>query len=118
MDIGCGDGRLLVAAALRGATCVGIEADPVFSSRAESRAAESGVSASIRIITGDASVVTDVSGVTVVFVYLVPTGLAVMADRLADAHRSGARIVSNMFAIPGLPVRERRLAKGCPVYLY
>lgn len=28
-DIGCGDGRLLVAAAQRGATAVGVEYDPV-----------------------------------------------------------------------------------------
>lgn len=38
--------------------------------------------------------------------------------RLTAARDAGARIVSNMFSIPGFVQREKRLAKGLPVYLY
>ena len=117
-DIGCGDGRLLIAAAQRGATCVGIEYDAVFAGRAEAAAAAAGLSHAVRIVHGDATVVTDLTGATVVFVYLVPDGLKLMMPRLTAALAAGARLLSNMFALPGLVHTERRLAKGLPVYLY
>lgn len=117
-DIGCGDGRLLVAAARLGATCVGVEYDPIYAGRAEARAAEAGVSSMVSIICGDATVVTDLAGATVVFVYLVPTGLRLMLPRLLSALAAGACIVSNIFSLPGVAPAEKRLAKGVPVYLY
>ena len=117
-DIGCGDGRTLVAAAARAARCVGIEYDPVFSARAEAKAAAAGLSDRITIITGDALVVTDLSEATVVFVYLVPDGLRKMLPLLTEALDRGVRIVSNIFSLPDIEYTEKRLAKGLPVYLY
>mmetsp|Transcript_24135 Transcript_24135/g.37377 ORF Transcript_24135/g.37377 Transcript_24135/m.37377 type:complete len:240 (-) Transcript_24135:112-831(-) len=90
LDIGCGDGRVLVAAAERGAVryCVGIENDAELASRARRRASSLNSRACRRIfvLEGDALLHTErlLAGVhrtdgipapTAVFVYLLPAGL-------------------------------------------
>lgn len=117
-DIGCGDGRLLLAAAARGARGVGVEYDAVFAERATAAVAAKGLQDTVSIVHGDAVEVVDTSTATVVFVYLVPEGLAKVAHHLQAARDRGARIVSNMFGVPGWTPTKTERIKGLPVYLY
>jgi len=52
-DLGCGDGRLLVAAARRGATAVGVELDETHAARASSNVAAAGVADRATVVSDD-----------------------------------------------------------------
>ncbi len=129
-DIGCGDGRFLVAAATAGAIAVGIERDAALVARGRARIEEAlpGVTTAhgpapdggsrIRLVHGDATTTADLAGATVVFVYLVPTGLRIVKPLLEAVVASGGRVVSNIFSVPGWKPSDKRTAKGLPVYLY
>jgi SAM-dependent methyltransferase len=57
----------------------------------------------------------------VLFVYLVPGGLVAVTPTLAAALAAGARVVSNMFRVPGLEAylaHTATTARGMRVYLY
>lgn len=107
-DLGCGDGRIAIAAARRGAHAVGIELDPELAAKARAAAAAAGVADRVRIVEGDLYAA-DLSPATVVAAYLGTLPLQKLAPRLARL-RDGARIVSHDFAIPGaVPARVERL---------
>jgi hypothetical protein len=72
----------------------------------------------IRVVHGDATTTEDLSEATVVFIYLVPKGIAKVQALLEAVVRTGGRVVSNVFAVPGWTPTTRVLAKGLPVYLY
>jgi len=116
-DLGCGDGRLLLAAArgTPGLRCVGVEYDRVYYDRAVS-ACEG--AEGVEIIHGDV-VNVDLSSATAVFVYLVPNGLKLVEEKLRGVLERGGRIVSYMFSVPGVVAKETGSAKGgCKVSLY
>ncbi len=126
-DLGCGDGRVLLAAAAScpGVRCTGFEFDPAVVERAHSSlraaAAAGGASAdaAARVVVhaGDARAA-DLSAASVVFVYLVPAGLAAVRAALEGVLARGGRVVSNMFKIPDAEPDETRDARGCKIYLY
>jgi precorrin-6B methylase 2 len=94
LDFGCGDGRLLIAAAERGSRAIGVEGDSAVAERARRRAAESGVGDRVRVVHGDAWRV-DLGDVTVVFLFL-PADLVprVLRHALRRLPR-GARVVAH-----------------------
>jgi hypothetical protein len=94
IDLGCGDGRIVVAAAQRGCRAVGFELDPWLVARARAAVTEHGVEDEVRIIEAD-SRLADVSTGTVVFLFLPP---ALVRDILPQVHASlppGARIAAH-----------------------
>jgi SAM-dependent methyltransferase len=108
-DLGCGDGRIVVTAAVRhGARGIGLEihAERVRAARERARAA--GVAHLVEIVHGDLFEV-DVSEATVVALYLFPE----LNDRLVPQLRRlrpGARIVSHDFGFGALrPERVLRV---------
>src|ERR671919_1136131 len=69
-DLGCGDGRIVIAAAQKfGARGVGVDIDPRLIVQAEANARTAGVQNRVKFIIGDAMKV-DVSNATVVTLYL------------------------------------------------
>jgi len=120
-DLGCGDGRLLLAAARRGARAVGIEYDERFVERARAAASDAQLSDLVSIICGDACTV-DLALATKVFVYLVPEGLQRMEPALAAALRSGKPIASYTFSVPAWEPSEvltaGTRAPECKVWVY
>ncbi|TNF36553.1 MAG: methyltransferase domain-containing protein [Deltaproteobacteria bacterium] len=107
-DLGCGDGRIAIAAARRGAHAVGIEIDPARAATARAKAKAAGVAERVRIVEGDLYEA-DLSAATVVAAYLGTLPLQKLAPRLAQL-RDGARVVSHDFAIPGaVPAQVKRL---------
>ncbi|MBI4956526.1 MAG: methyltransferase domain-containing protein, partial [Myxococcales bacterium] len=103
-DLGCGDGRILVAAAKRGARAVGFDVDPARVAEAREAARRAGVAELVRVEEADMFTV-DLSPATVVTLYLSPEYNKRLLPQLAKL-RFGARVVSNDFEIPGVPARQ------------
>jgi hypothetical protein len=97
VDLGSGDGVLVIAAAKRGARARGIEYDPRLVEFSKGRARDAGVSARAKFVRGDIFE-SDFSDATVVSTFLLPS----MNYRLIPAFlalKPGTRIVANTFAI-------------------
>jgi len=98
-DLGCGDGRIPIAAARTyGARGVGIDIDParIAESRANARAA--GVEHLVEFRLGDA-LAADVSPATVVTLFLLPSSNVALRPMLQKQLKPGARIVSHAFSM-------------------
>jgi hypothetical protein len=97
VDLGSGDGILVIAAARRGVRARGIEYDAGLVAFSKRKAAEAGVSQLTRFVRGDIFK-TDFSDATVVTTFLLPS----MNLRLRPtflAMKPGTRIVANTFGI-------------------
>jgi len=100
-DIGCGDGRIVIAAAKeRGARSVGIDIDAALIETARKNAAAAGVGGRVRFICQDA-VQSDFSEASVLAVYLLPESLALLRPKFEDELKPGTRIVTHDYEIPG-----------------
>ncbi len=96
-DLGCGDGRIVVAAALkRKARGVGVDMDPARIADAMEYAGNTGVEFSVEFIEGDLLEV-DIKEATVVTLYLLDEVNVLIRPRLLDELRPGTRIVSHAF---------------------
>jgi SAM-dependent methyltransferase len=100
-DIGCGDGRMVIAAAkIRGARGVGIEIDPALVAECRAAAKREGVQRLVRFLEMDATKAR-LTEATVVMAYLLPESLEELAPLFERDLRPGARIVSHNYRIPG-----------------
>jgi SAM-dependent methyltransferase len=98
-DLGCGDGRIVIAAALKfGARGVGVDIDPQLVARAQADARAAGVADRAKFSVQDAMTV-DVTPATVVTLYLLAASNAKLRPILAKQLRPGARIVSHNYPI-------------------
>jgi protein-L-isoaspartate O-methyltransferase len=98
-DLGCGDGRIVIAAARSfGARGVGVDIDPARIEDARVNARRAGVDHLVTFRVEDARS-TDVTEATVVTLYLVAALNAQLRPRLMTQLRPGARIVSHNFPI-------------------
>jgi precorrin-6B methylase 2 len=94
-DLGCGDGRIVVEAARRGARGVGVDLDPRRIAEARANASAAGVADRVELRVGDLFQ-TDVRPATVVMLFLYPRVNLELRPRLLAQLRPGARIVSHM----------------------
>lgn len=99
VDLGSGDGRVVIAAARRGARALGVEYDPLLVLRSREAAARAGLSARARFVRGD-MYTARVPQATALALFLLPTNLAKLRDGFLSL-RPGTRIVINTFGIPG-----------------
>ena len=120
VDLGSGDGVLVIAAAKRGLRARGIEYDRGLVDYAKRKAEEAGVGARTRFVRGDIFK-TDFSDATVVTTFLLPS----MNLRLRPtflAMRPGTRIVANTFAIadwePDETVKVEPCERWCTALLW
>lgn len=96
-DLGCGDGRIVVAAALeRNTRGIGIDMDPARVADAMEYAGNSGVEFMVNFFEGDL-LEADFSEATVVTLYLLDLVNVELRPRLLDELRPGTRIVSHAF---------------------
>jgi SAM-dependent methyltransferase len=120
-DLGCGEGEIVIAAALHyGARGVGVDLDPERITNARLNAARAGVTDRVTFIEQDLFT-TDVSGATVVTLYLGPEINRRLRPKLLRELRPGTRIVSHDFSMgewePERTVRVPQ-APGHVVYLW
>jgi SAM-dependent methyltransferase len=104
-DLGCGDGRIVIAAARRGARAVGVDIEAHWVSEAAKNAAAAGVSGRASFELQDALTV-DLSPATVVMLYLVEWSTRMLDAKLAAELRPGARIVSHSFGMGDRPAEK------------
>ncbi|RHY51371.1 hypothetical protein DYB26_006636 [Aphanomyces astaci] len=99
-DIGCGDARFLVTAAVStGCTCIGIEYDADLVRRAHLSVEQHHVVDLVSIRHEDATDA-DFTDATLIFLYLVPKGIQALLPRLIEARARGVKICTNIFSIP------------------
>lgn len=120
-DLGCGDGRIVIAAALRyKAKAVGVEISPKLAEEATAAIKKAGLSGRARIIQGDL-LQTDLSDADVVTIYLATQLNAELRPRLEKYLHPGARVVSHDYAVPGWkPTHVERTGgrQGHVIYVY
>jgi SAM-dependent methyltransferase len=100
-DLGSGDGRLLVAAARRGARAVGIELSLVRAWHSRALILLSGRASGITVRREDLFKA-DISEATVVHIYLLAQTHERIKDKLLKELPAGARIIATGFPLPGL----------------
>lgn len=119
-DMGCGDGRWLVAAAKRyGCRCVGLELQAQAADDARRAAAEGGVSDLITVLEEDFYTHGGYGEATAVALYLSKEGAKSLAALLRKVLAPGVVVVCLGFHLPGWIARGTfREDVGFPVFLY
>ncbi len=120
-DLGCGDGRMVIEAAKRGAKAVCVELREDLIRTAMENAEKAGVRDRIVFVNEDFHRV-NLSDATVVYMYLLTRVNASLKPKLEAELKPGTRVVTLDFAIPGWkPVEvERHNVAGLTrvIYLY
>lgn len=118
-DLGCGDGRIVIAAAARyGARGVGIDMDPYPLGMARAAALRAGVADRVRFIRGDLFEA-DLRGATVVTLYLSPEVNQRLLPKLLSELPAGARIVSHRFDMGKAWAPQKTVRRGdATIYLW
>jgi SAM-dependent methyltransferase len=105
IDLGSGDGRIVIEAAKRGARALGVDIDPNLVRHATENAQKAGVADRAQFLVKDIFE-TDLSAATVVAFYLLPEFNAKLLPKLL-ALKPGTRIVSHDGGIGDWPPDER-----------
>jgi SAM-dependent methyltransferase len=119
-DLGCGDGKIVIAAARRGARGVGIDIDPARIAEANDNARRAGVADRVTFILGDIfDPAIRIGDATVVALYLWERLNVKLIPRFKSELRPGTRIVSNSFTLgPTWPPEKSQLVGIHYVYLW
>ncbi len=116
-DLGCGDGRIVLAAAKQyGVRAVGIEIDPKLVELARENVRKEKLEDKVTIRQGDIFE-EDFSDATVVTMYLLPELNEKLMPKLAELPR-GSRIVSHSFAMKGAKPETVETVLGKKIYLW
>ena len=117
-DLGSGDGRIAIAAAGEfGARAVGVEIEPRLVEESQRNAEEAGVGSRVRFVQQDLFNV-NLSEASVVTVFLLPGINVMLAPKLLEELRPGARIVSYRHDMgEWRPDRTIRI-DGSPIYCW
>lgn len=105
VDLGSGDGRVVIAAAKRGAHALGVEFDPGLVAFSRRRASEAGVSERARFVRQD-FFEADFSHATVVALFLLPEINVRLRPKIL-ALKPGTRVVANTYGMEPWKPDER-----------
>jgi precorrin-6B methylase 2 len=98
-DLGCGDGRIVIAAAKRfGCRAIGVDIDPLRIQESRDNARRANVGDRVRFHC-QSFFDTDFSDASVVFLYLLPAINCKLRPRLLNDLKPGTRIVANYFGM-------------------
>jgi hypothetical protein len=114
VDLGSGDGVLVIAAARRGARARGIEYDPRLVEFSKRRAVEAGVNARASFVRGDVFK-SNFSDATVVTSFLLPS-MNLRLQQTYLALKPGTRIVANTFGIGEWLADETASIEPCELW--
>jgi len=125
-DLGSGDGRVLIAAARRGAIAIGVEVRRDLVEESRRRVAEEGLNGRVYVTYGDLFKYSYISQADVIYIFLNSRANSILKPRLEEMLKDGARVVTLTYEIPGwTPVKKVKLSEkfkggggGRTVYLY
>ena len=120
-DLGCGDGKIVVAAAKKfGARAVGIDIDPARINEATANVRAAGVENRVTLLLGDIfDEAIPIHDATVVTLYLLPSLNQRLRPRLLSELAPGTRVVSNSFDMGrDWPPDRTELVGNFTIYLW
>jgi hypothetical protein len=117
VDLGSGDGRIVLAAARRGAQARGVELDAELVERARRRAELEQLQTRARFVRGDlfAEPLRDAQVITL---YLLPAINARLRPKLLTELKAGSRVVSHAFDMGDWPADQMQIAEDKQLYLW
>ncbi len=116
MDLGSGDGRIVIAAAKRGARAIGVEFNPDMVALSRQRAEKAGVADRASFVNGDIFE-TDLSNATVVSMYLLPSLNMRLRPTILNL-KPGTRVVTNSFTMEDWQWDQSETWQGRTAYLW
>lgn len=118
-DLGCGDGRIPIAAAQKyGARGIGIDIDPARIAEAKENAKAAGVTDKVTFLEQDLFT-SDFKDATVVTLYLLPSLNQKLMPKLKAELKPGTRIVSHAFDMgPEWPPEKKEQVEGKTIYFW
>lgn len=118
IDLGCGDGRMAIAAATDfGARSIGYDLDPRRIAESRENARRAGVSERVHFEVQDA-LAANISQANVVVMYLIPLLIETLTPRLLSELGEGTRVVSHSFPIRAWTPERQIVVEGRTLYLY
>jgi len=119
-DIGCGDARVLIAAAEKyGVKGIGIEINPIHVEVASYSVKDSGLEDRIEIIEADVlDESVDISAADAVYMYLDHLGLDELRPKLERQLRPDCRVISKDFSMRYWEYVEKETPPGSILYFY
>ena len=117
-DLGCGDGRIVIAAAQKyGVRAVGIDIDPQRISEANANAKAAKVTDKVKFVEADLFEA-DISEATVVTLYLLTRLNEKLKPKLLKDLKPGTRVVSHAFDMGDWKPEETASVGASSVYLW
>ncbi|MGE5816812.1 MAG: methyltransferase domain-containing protein [Deltaproteobacteria bacterium] len=116
-DLGSGDGRIVIAAAKKGARAIGFEIDPELVQQSRENIRRAGVQELAEIRNQDILTV-DVSGASVVTMYLLPDVNLKLKPNLLKQLKPGSRVVSHAFDMGDWKPDKTERVNGRTLYLW
>ena len=116
-DLGCGDGRIVIAAARLGARAVGVDINPDRIRDARLNAKQAQVEDSVTFVQEDLFKA-DIKEATVVTLYLLPSVNLKLRPRLWSELKPGTRVVSHAFDMGDWKAEKTDEVDNRPVYLW
>ena len=114
IDLGCGDGRVAIAAARRGARALGVDIDAARIAEADATAQ----SAPLARFRREDLFQTRLDEATIVALYLLPHVNLLLRDRLLNELRPGSRVIGHAFPMPGWTPAAEEQWDGRTIYLW
>lgn len=116
-DLGSGDGRIVIAAAKKGARAIGFEIDPELVQQSRENIRKAGLQELAEIRNQDILTV-DVSGASVVTMYLLPDVNLKLKPNLLKQLKPGSRVVSHAFDMGDWKPNKTERVNGRTLYLW
>ncbi|MEZ5353973.1 MAG: class I SAM-dependent methyltransferase [Bryobacteraceae bacterium] len=117
-DLGCGDGRIVIAAAKKyGATGTGFDIDPERIKEATENARHEGVTGKVRFVKQDLFEA-DLSAASVITMYLLPSVNLRLRPKLLRELKPGTRLVSHAFDMGDWKPEKEDQIDGRRIYFW
>lgn len=116
-DLGCGDGRIVITAAKRGAKATGIDLDPQRIKEANENAEKAGLTGKVTFIEGDLFDF-DFSKADVLTLYLLPSVNLRLRPKILKELKPGTRVVSHAFDMGDWEAEKEITVDGSTLYLW
>lgn len=117
IDLGCGDGRIPVAAGRRGARALGVDLDPERLRQANAEARSAGVTDRVHFRRQDLFE-TPIHEASVIALYLLPAVNLRLRPKLLTELPAGARVVSHAFDMGDWAADDRQEHDGRRIFLW